>query len=60
MKKKETKEEFKDCETILSYINTRKMPKVVKEQFERDLDNLCQTTSGMTIDIYQRYNQYNK
>lgn len=57
MNKKETKTQLKDCANLLMYINTKTMPKVVKEQFETELQELCLKITRLTMDIYQRYNE---
>lgn len=57
MNKKETKQQFKDCAQLLSCINTKKMPKPVKEQFENELQDLCLTITRLTMDIYRRYDK---
>lgn len=55
MKKKEVLQKFKDCAKVLSFINTRNMPKVVKAQLEAELQELCMNITRQTMDIYRRY-----
>lgn len=60
MKKQQLKREFKDCANLLSCISTKKMPKIVKKDYEEELQDLCLNVARLTIDVYRRYDRYNE